>query len=177
MTAATAVDLYDTYPTAVRSTASRVNRYRDRLDYVGKSRTDYEGELALLSIESQVQFRDKRGFFPDEERRYVHGALSKRQSHLRRTVVNKRVFAIRFCDGVDTPEAQLRDVESHLEARAAIRVLRSRLDPYEFGVLSRLAESGGPSSSHDPEIDGSIRTYRRRVQKICSRARRILAAK
>ena len=166
------VSTYDSY----RGTAVKVAKALNPRSYVeddlGKTFRDYVSDLELVSVEAQSSFRDRFGFFPERERRYVNGALYRRAHYFRRQISKRRELRPAVID--DTYYVHKSRVEGRIEARAILERLKLELGARDFSVLGRWAEAGGcTAQAHNPLTDPGISAFGRDVRQIRMRAKEL----
>ena len=154
--------------TVARSTAPVANR----CDAIAYCREDYTQELALVATQARERFRENHGFCESQERRYV---LKSLWNHAR----DRKLSGGRASEGYVRNHQAVR-VEAEVsgpinpfpryEAREYLRRLVATLEPAEIALIQRLAEAGGHlPRAHDCVNDGSLRTFRRTVDRLRQR--------
>lgn len=161
---------FDLYGDVVAKAARKVGFRPEQLDGLGRDADDYAADLALTSLEVQLNFRRRHGFFPADEERYVQGALWRRSTYLRRGAYTAP--ELEELTGVEEPVC---DGVAQAEARDALHRLHKQLGE-QMDILCRVAESGGIRAAYDPEKDGKPSTFRYRVKKLRERAAEILSS-
>lgn len=155
--------------TVARSAAPVANRV-DRLAY---DREDYRQDLACVALQALDAFRARVGFCSSHERLYVLRSL---WNHLR-SRLRSRARALgearaRAVMGDWAVSDVVVDTSGRHDAREVLSVVWEACDPGELEIIARLAQAGGHvPRAHDPEQDGSISAFRRRVKAVRERVR------
>lgn len=161
------------YEVAIATVARSAAPVARRSDVIGYTRDDYAQELALVATQARQRFRDNHGFSVTQERRYV---LKSLWNHARdRIVARGRVADIHGRNrGATLLESAVRGPINpfpQYEAREHVRRIEQSLEPAEVALIQRLVEAGGHvPRAHEQETDGSLRTFRRTVDRLRQRA-------
>jgi len=161
------------YGAAIATVARSAAPVARRSDVIGYTRDDYAQELALVAAQARQRFRDDHGFSTTQERRYV---LKSLWNHVRdRMKTRGRVAGLHAHNRAATLiESVVRGPINpfpQYDAREYARRLERDLGSTDVALVRRLAEAGGHvPRAHDPQVDGSLRTFRRTVDRLRQRA-------
>jgi hypothetical protein len=174
MEAASAVHAYAEYKNTALFLTRRLGSNSRMVsgDSSGRTHDDYLQELRLKAVEVATRFQGRAGFCLRAERRYVKHALWNQARDWGRAQARRRQCG-------DTVSLYEQDelalgsysIEKQLEARQLVRLLGARLSLGNKRIWKRLAaENGDIRAAWDPEIDGSLQTFRRRVSRLRAQA-------
>lgn len=166
-------DPIEGYLPAIETVARSAAPVANRLDRLAYDREDYRQELACVALQAQGAFRRRVGFCGPHERRYVLRSL---WNHLRSRFRSRvRVLgegqARAVVGGWDVMDHVV-DAGGQHEARELLAAVGEACDGAELELIARLAQAGGHvPRAHDPDQDGSISAFRRRVRAVRERVR------
>ena len=177
MESVTAINAYAEYQGAAKLLAKRFGPRPGMLDLKARSRDDYTQELRLKAIEVADRFQRIRGFCLPAERRYTHKALWNRARSWRRDQGRHQIFEQTY-DAHSAKALGVYQIEEQLEARETLRMLADVLSQEDQEILTRLAlVNGAISHAWDPNLDGTLRNFQRKVAKMRRSAKRAVMRK
>lgn len=163
------------YETAIAAVARSTAPVPHRVDSIAWTRDDYAQELAIVAVQSRQRFREQYGASRPHERRYVLKSLWN--------FVRDRARAREVTRGAESGNRiETRNQRAvvgdgmepcpQLEAREYLRELVASLSGEDLELVRRLVDAGGHvPRAHDPATDGSLRTFRRTVDRLRETAR------
>lgn len=172
MQTVTAINAYAEYKPAAQLLARRFGPTGGMLDAKARGRDDYAQELRLKAIDVAGHFQVRVGFCLPAERRYTYKALWNRARNWRRDQLRRQTLGL-VVDAQREDALGVYEIESQIEARQIVRVLISVLGPEDRDILARLVDADGViPDAWNPEIDGTLRTFQRRVARLRERAKK-----
>lgn len=173
MEAVTATHAYVEYQSAAKLLARRFGPRSGMLDAKARTREDYTQELRLKAIEVAERFQKRVGFCLPAERRYTYKAMWNRARNWRRDQGRHRLFEMAV-DSHSEEALGVYQIDEQIAARQVVRVLIEVLPPEDKEIVARLAEANGViSEAWQPEIDGSLTKFERRVGRIRRVAKKV----
>lgn len=158
------------YEGAIAAVARSTAPVPHRVDAIAWTRDDYAQELALVAVQSRQRFRERHGASRPHERRYVLKSLWNFVRDRMRARESTR--AIESGNDIETRNQRALVGEAvepgpRFEAREYLRELVASFSTEELELVRRLVEAGGHvPRAHDPATDGSLRTFRRTVDRL-----------
>lgn len=157
------------YLPVIRKIARALAPIARECDAMGCTRDDYEQQLSLAAVQARLTFRERYGFCTPQERRFVYRSLwnlaRDRRSERWGRMVRRRDFELEIGNqhlvtgGAYNPEPQY---WARLWLWKAI--YKARRD--QGMVVYRLSKAGGAIKAAYQTSDGSMRTWRRRVDSV-----------
>lgn len=169
MEAVTAVNAYQEYQAVAKGLARRFGPHPSAIDSFARGFDDHVQELRLHAISVAGSFQKRFGFCQPAERRYTNQSLWHQaynwQRGDRRRQERVRSFETKHAWG------ETYDMEATLEARETLMSLLRAFPPEDRVVLLRVAEADGVvRRAWDPDRDGCLRAFERRVARLRKKA-------
>lgn len=160
----------ESYGRAVRQVAAWLAP-EGMVDALGCQREDYQQELSMVAFEAQAIFRRQKGRNAAYERKYVYKTLWNFARSCMRARARGVAVSAAFT-GEMAGWAVFEDVvhcEAQHEAREWARRFAESASAADAALAGRLIDAGGHvPRAYDPERDGTLRTFRRTVDRLRS---------
>lgn len=167
-----ATHAYATYKPAAEMLSAAFGPKEHAIDARGWGRDDYAQELRLKAIDVAAVFQKRVGFCLTAERRYTYKAMWNRARNWQRSARRRGAMEVHL-DGAVEQFAGVYQMDEQIEARQKARVIVEALSPDERELAVRLLENGGNvKAAWQPGRDGSLRIFRRRIDKLRCSARK-----